>query len=89
MNEQELQVYWKDILNTMNEGLMLIGADGTILLANKALSDLSGYSEEELVGSNCSLFHSEICEHARTGRRRQVVHPVPGRNLQHETGPDP
>ncbi len=65
MNEQELQVYWKDILNTMNEGLMLIGADGTILLANKALSDLSGYSEEELVGSNCSLFHSEICEHAR------------------------
>src|SRR3569832_1392167 len=45
--------------------LHLVGADGTILRANKAELDLLGYSREEYIGRNVAEFHADeerICE---------------------------
>src|SRR4051794_1814276 len=40
-------------------GLHFVGADGTILRANKAELDMMGYAAEEYVGRNISEFHAD------------------------------
>ena len=50
MREQEINRYWKRIINTMNDGLMLIGPDGSILMANHAFEELTGYMADEVIG---------------------------------------
>jgi len=66
MNEQEINLHWKEIIDTMNDGLMLIGPDGSILMVNRALEGLTGYRKDELVGQSCSVFNCDVCEMART-----------------------
>jgi len=41
---------WKDVVDKMKEGLMLVDLKGNILYANKALEDLLHYSKEEILG---------------------------------------
>ena len=46
MNEREINRYWKKIVNTMTEGLMLVGPDGTIVMVNQAFEKLTGYTAD-------------------------------------------
>ncbi len=62
MLEQEINRYWKRIVNTMNDGLMLIGPDGSILMANRAFEDLTGYTADEVVGKPCTILKCDACE---------------------------
>lgn len=62
MNTQEINRYLKDIIGTMNEGLLLVAPDGTMLMVNKAFEDLTGYNSEEVVGKPCTLLHCDACE---------------------------
>ena len=62
MNEKEINRYWKKIINTMNDGLMLIGTDGAILMVNRAFEQLSGYKAEEIIGKPCTLLNCDACE---------------------------
>ncbi|MEY3288718.1 MAG: hypothetical protein RLZZ419_960, partial [Pseudomonadota bacterium] len=39
-------------------GMMVTDAKGTILRINKAFTNLTGYSQDEVIGQNPSLFHS-------------------------------
>ncbi len=61
MIEQEINNYWKRIINTISEGLVLIGPDGTILMANEAFEELMGYDANEILGRSCSLLHCDAC----------------------------
>jgi two-component system response regulator HydG len=62
MNTQEINRYLKDIIGTMNEGLLLVAPDGTMLMVNKAFEELTGYKAEEVVGRPCTLLHCDACE---------------------------
>ena len=62
MNTQEINRYFKNIIGTMNEGLLLVAPDGTMLMVNKAFEDLTGYKEEEVVGRPCTLLNCDACE---------------------------
>ena len=66
MNEKAINQYWKEILNTMNDGLAVIGPDGAILMVNRALERMTGYGRDELIGSSCSLFNCDTCDIARS-----------------------
>jgi PAS domain S-box-containing protein len=62
MNEKEINRYWKKIINTMNDGLMLVGRDGAILMVNKAFEQLTGYAADEIVGRSCTVLDCDACE---------------------------
>jgi PAS domain S-box-containing protein len=65
MFEQELSRYWETVVNTIKDGVMVVDKGGTIVSVNKALEDLTGYSNEELIGKTCSVLNCDICEIAR------------------------
>jgi PAS domain S-box-containing protein len=65
MTIRELHLHLPEIINTMSEGLFCAGPDGSILLANDALTRITGYSREELLGSPCSILGCDACERSR------------------------
>ncbi len=66
MDEQKLNQFLREIINPMNEALLLVSPEGTILMVNHAMEEISGYSREEMIGQPCSIFHCEMCEAARS-----------------------
>ncbi len=62
MNTLEVNRYLKNIIGTMNEGLILVAPDGTMLMVNKAFEELTGYKSEEIVGRPCTLLSCDACE---------------------------
>jgi len=65
MLEQELNRYWKTVVDTIQDGLMVVDKEGTIVSVNKALEKITGYSRKELVGKQCSILRCDVCEIAR------------------------
>ena len=53
--------FWKTVIDTMQEGLVLVDPEGEIIFVNAALEALLGYSAEELKGQNCELFLCNRC----------------------------
>ena len=66
MKDQEINRYWKQIVNTMNEGLMLIEPNGTIIMVNQSFERLTGYTSDEVVGRPCTLLDCDACERTLT-----------------------
>ncbi len=67
MLEQELNQYWKTVVDTIQDGIMIVDADGTIVSANKALERISGFTRNEMIGKPCSILNCNICEIAFEG----------------------
>jgi two-component system, NtrC family, response regulator HydG len=66
MDIQQINEHWREIIDTMNDGLMVISPDGNILMVNRAMEQLTGYQHDELIGQNCTVFNCDVCEMART-----------------------
>ncbi|THB78618.1 MAG: PAS domain S-box protein [Desulfobacteraceae bacterium] len=62
MDDHDINVFWKKIVNTINDGLMFIGPEGTLLMVNKAFETLTGYTSEEAIGMPCTLLGCDACE---------------------------
>ncbi|NQT68135.1 MAG: sigma 54-interacting transcriptional regulator [Desulfobacteraceae bacterium] len=62
MKEHEINLYWTRIIDTMNDGLILIGTDGTIVMVNQAFELLTGYSSDEIIGRPCTFLKCDACE---------------------------
>jgi two-component system NtrC family sensor kinase len=56
---------WETAFNALSEGLAVVGSEGTVLRANRALGDLAGRSPRDLVGSN---FADAVAEGAPAAR---------------------
>ncbi|MHC1724853.1 MAG: sigma-54 interaction domain-containing protein [Syntrophobacteraceae bacterium] len=65
MSEHNFEHYWKEIVNTINDGLMIIGSNGTIRIVNRAMERITGFSREEMIGKTCTIFNCDGCEVAR------------------------
>ena len=76
MQEQKINRYLKEIINTMNDGLMVVSPDGTILMVNQAFEKIMGYSREEIIGRPCTILKCDTCATARSGRQGPVVRPL-------------
>lgn len=62
MTDHEMNAIWKKIVNTINDGLMFIDPQGSIMMVNKAFETLTGYTEKEAVGMSCLMLGCEGCE---------------------------
>ncbi|MGD8294543.1 MAG: sigma 54-interacting transcriptional regulator, partial [Desulfobacterales bacterium] len=58
----EIGKYWKTIVDTLQDGLMVLDPSGNILAMNPAAEELTGYSADELVGQNCRTLNCTGCE---------------------------
>jgi PAS domain S-box-containing protein len=65
--DQNLNQYWKTVVNTIQEGVMIVTPQGAIVSINTALEEISGYSRTELLGQSCSILGCSACEQAREG----------------------
>ncbi len=61
MLEQELNEYWKTVVDTIQEGVMIVAPGGIIVSANRAFLHLTGYALDELVGQPCSRLNCTAC----------------------------
>ncbi len=65
MFETDLDTYWKTVVNTMRDGIMIVDTTGSIISVNRALEAITGYSREELIGQKCSILNCSIYKMAR------------------------
>jgi two-component system response regulator HydG len=65
MFKEEYSQYWKTIVDTMADGLMVVDSEGVIISINKALETITGYSKDELVGESCAVLDCDACFGAR------------------------
>ncbi|MCK5164763.1 MAG: sigma 54-interacting transcriptional regulator [Desulfobacula sp.] len=63
MDDHEMNIFWKKIVDTINDGLMFIGPEGSILMVNKAFEALTGYTSKEAIGMSCEMLGCDACEH--------------------------
>ncbi|MGQ9920494.1 MAG: sigma-54 interaction domain-containing protein [Desulfobacca sp.] len=72
--------FWEKIVNAIFEGLVVISPQGTVVAVNQAMTEMTGYRREELIGQPCALVKtdqcvagavlatSKVCELFRSGR---------------------
>lgn len=66
-----MEKYWKSVLNTIREGLLVIDPSGVIISANSAAEKITGYTTDELIGESCRILNCTGCEIYGTGRTGQ------------------
>lgn len=71
MNQDELNTSWETVVDTIQEGLMIVNTQGVIIAANKGLERLTGYDRSELMGRSCRVLNCTMCA---------VVREQPGRH---------
>jgi two-component system, NtrC family, response regulator HydG len=53
--------YWKTVVDTMMDGVVIVDRDGTILSVNDALTKMTGYEASELIGRDCMILDCDTC----------------------------
>ena len=62
MINHQLNQYWKTVVDTIQDGVMVVDVNGTIISVNQAMERITGYSRQELIGKQCSALNCNICE---------------------------
>jgi len=54
--------HWETIIETLQDGVLVIDIEGNIMSANPAAERLTGYSSEELIGKSCRILNCTGCK---------------------------
>jgi two-component system, NtrC family, response regulator HydG len=65
MQNQDLNQYWKIVVDTIQDGVMIVNPDGIIVSVNRGFEKITGYPREEVQGRSCTLLNCTSCELAR------------------------
>ena len=61
MHEKDLNVYWKTVVDTIKDGVMIVDKKGVIVSINRAMCEITGYGRDELLGKPCTFLNCNIC----------------------------
>ena len=65
MHNQDLDQYWKTVVDTIQDGVMIVAPDGTIISVNRGFEEITGFDRKEVQGQSCALLNCNTCEIAR------------------------
>ena len=71
MVEEELDRYWKTVVNTIQDGVMIVDTHGRIISVNKAFQFITGYSKDDLIGKTCDVLNCSLFVMARKNKGDQ------------------
>jgi two-component system, NtrC family, response regulator HydG len=54
--------HWGTIIETLQDGVLVIDLDGNIMSANPAAERLTGYASQELIGKSCRILNCTGCK---------------------------
>ncbi|MFO7714177.1 sigma-54 interaction domain-containing protein [Desulfosarcina sp.] len=58
----DIAKYWKTIVDTLQDGLMVVDPMGRIIAANPAAERVTGYTADELIGKSCRILNCTGCK---------------------------
>ncbi len=58
----DISKYWKTIVDTLQDGVMVVDPGGKVLSINPAAEKLTGYKAEELIGKSCRVLDCTGCK---------------------------
>jgi two-component system, NtrC family, response regulator HydG len=61
MFEQDLNTYWKTVVDTIQDGILIVDTKGTIVSVNHAMEGLTGHTTDGLVGKTCTVLNCDLC----------------------------
>ena len=70
MEDKTLSRYWETVVEIIHDGVMMVDPGGAIVSANRALTEMTGYSRDELLGQPCSILKCSSCSRATCHARR-------------------
>jgi two-component system, NtrC family, response regulator HydG len=62
MDPHDLNQYWKTVVDTIQDGVMIVSPEGTIVSVNRAFEEITGYKREEIIGQSCAILNCTSCE---------------------------
>ena len=62
MQPHDLNLYWKTVVDTIQDGVMIVSPEGTIVSVNRAFEEITGYAREEIVGQSCTILNCTSCQ---------------------------
>ncbi|RJQ73276.1 MAG: PAS domain S-box protein [Desulfobacteraceae bacterium] len=65
MVRQNLNQYWKTVVDTIQDGVMIVSPQGVIISVNRAFEEITGFSRDEAIGKSCAILNCAACEMAR------------------------
>jgi two-component system response regulator HydG len=69
LTNTETNRYWKEVVDTIQDGVMLVDPEGLILSVNRAFEEITGYTKEEILGKSCTILNCSSCEIARKDKQ--------------------
>ncbi|MFY9944365.1 MAG: sigma 54-interacting transcriptional regulator [Desulfobacterales bacterium] len=65
-----MEHYWKIVVDTIQDGVMIVNERGVVEFVNRAFEEMTGYAKQEIVGQSCHMCNCSNCEIVRkTGNR--------------------
>ena len=65
MNTHNLNDYWKTVVDTIQDGVMIVSPEGIIVSVNRGFEEITGYSREEILGKSCETLNCNSCKIVR------------------------
>ncbi len=68
MFEQMISEYWKTVVDTVLDGIMIVDKGGTIVSVNRAFERITGFPRSQVIGEPCTIIRCNTCRIAREKR---------------------
>ncbi len=62
MQDEKLIRSWKMVVDLIPDGVMIVDVNGSLVSVNQAMTDITGYSQEELIGKPCTVLECSSCK---------------------------
>ena len=62
MDKKHLNDYWKTVVDTIQDGVMIVDPDGKIISVNRGFEEITGFARREVLGKSCAILNCNSCE---------------------------